>query len=52
MIRTVADTNTVVSELLWRGNPRAVLDAARHEKLTLFTSPAMIAELEDLLGRE
>lgn len=52
MIRAVADTNTVVSAFLWGGTPRAILDAARSETLTLFTSGALIAELEDVLARD
>jgi putative PIN family toxin of toxin-antitoxin system len=49
--RAVADTNTVVSGLLWGGSPRQVLDAARRGDLQLFTSPEMLAELEDVLSR-
>ncbi|MBY0401189.1 putative toxin-antitoxin system toxin component, PIN family [Myxococcota bacterium] len=51
MIRVVADTNIVVSAILWGGNPRVVLDAARRRTIGLFTSAALIAELEDVLSR-
>ena len=51
-MRAVADTNTVVSALLWGGAPAEVLTAAREQRLTLFTSAALIAELEDVLARE
>ena len=51
-MRVVADTNTVLSAFLWGGNPKAVLDAARDERITLHTSPALLAELEDVLSRE
>lgn len=51
MTRTVADTNIVVSAFLWGGTPRAILDAARRENIALFTSAALIAELEDVLSR-
>ena len=51
-IRTVVDTNIVVSAFLWGGTPRAILDAARRKGITLFTSAALIAELEDVLSRE
>jgi putative PIN family toxin of toxin-antitoxin system len=51
-MRVVADTNILVSGLLWRGNPRRVLDVARDGILELFTSPALLEELEDVLGRE
>jgi putative PIN family toxin of toxin-antitoxin system len=51
-MRTVPDTNIVVSGLLWRGNPRRVLDAARDGIIELFTSPVLLEELEDVLSRE
>ncbi len=51
-MRVVADTNIVVSGLLWRGNPRRVLDAAREAAIELFTSAILLTELEDVLGRE
>lgn len=51
-MRTVPDTNIVVSGLLWRGNPRRVLDAARDGIIELYTSPVLPEELEDVLSRE
>ena len=51
-MRVVADTNTIVSGLMWYGAPRQVLDAARNSKIELFTSPVLLAELEDVLCRE
>jgi putative PIN family toxin of toxin-antitoxin system len=48
----VLDTNTVVSGLLWRGAPRQVLDLARAGSFTIFTSPELLAELANVLGRE
>jgi putative PIN family toxin of toxin-antitoxin system len=50
-VRVVADTNTVVSALLWGGAPAEVLTAAREQRLSLFTSATLIAELEDVLAR-
>lgn len=50
-MRVVADTNTVVSAFLWGGPPKAVLDAAREQRIQLFTSPALLAELDEVLGR-
>lgn len=47
----VPDTNIVVSGLLWRGNPRRILDAARDGIIELFTSIELLEELEDVLGR-
>jgi uncharacterized protein len=52
LMRVVADTNIVVSGLLWRGNPRRVLDAARKGTIDLFTSIILLTELEDVLSRE
>jgi putative PIN family toxin of toxin-antitoxin system len=51
-VRVVADTNTVVSAFLWGGAPADILTAAREQRLTLFTSAALIAELEAVLARE
>lgn len=51
-MRIVADTNIVISGLLWRGNERRILDAARDGLLALFTSPALLQELVDVLSRE
>jgi len=51
-MRTVADTNVVVSGLLWRGPSRQLLDAARQGAVELFTSGALLAELEEVLQRE
>lgn len=51
-MRVVADTNIVVSGLLWRGNPRRILDTARAGDITLFTTAVLLAELEDVLSRE
>lgn len=50
-MRAVADTNVVVSGLLWRGHPRRILDLVRTGQVDLFTSPALLAELEDVLSR-
>ena len=51
-MRVVADTNIVVSGLMWRGNSRRILDAARTGDIHLLTTVALLAELEDVLGRE
>jgi putative PIN family toxin of toxin-antitoxin system len=50
-VRIVADTNTVVSGLLWQGAPRRLIDASRAQQLTLITSPALLAELAEVLAR-
>ncbi len=51
-MRVVADTNTVVSAFLWGGAPADILIAAREQRLSLFTSATLIAEIEDVLARE
>ena len=51
-MRIVADTNVIVSAFLWGGTPRRLLDAVEAQHLELFTSRALIAELEDVLLRE
>ena len=50
-MRVVADTNTLVSGLLWQGTPRRVLDAARAGMLQMYTTADLLAELEEVLQR-
>ena len=47
----VADTNILVSAFLWGGKPAAILEAARSKRISLFTSPALLVELEETLAR-
>ena len=47
-MRVVADSNVVVSGLLWHGNPRRLLDAARDGIIQLFTSAELFEELQDV----
>jgi putative PIN family toxin of toxin-antitoxin system len=51
-MNVVLDTNTVISGLFWKGAPRQVLDLARSAVITLYTSPPLLAELADVLGRD
>jgi putative PIN family toxin of toxin-antitoxin system len=51
-VRILADTNTVISGLLWQGAPRQLIDACREQKLSLITSPALLAELAEVLARD
>ena len=51
-MRAVADNNIVVCGLLWHGSSRQLLSAAREGKVELFTSGALLAELEDVLRRK
>ena len=50
-MRLVLDTNVVASALLWGGIPRLLLQASRAQRASLYTSPALLAELTDILGR-
>lgn len=49
-MRLVTDTNVVVSGLLWLGNPGRLLEAAANGQVTLYTSPALVAELRSTLA--
>lgn len=49
-MRLVTDTNVVVSGLLWMGNPGRLLEAAALGHVTLYTSPALLAELTATLN--
>jgi putative PIN family toxin of toxin-antitoxin system len=51
-MRVVADTNTVISGLLWYGAPRQLLNLAREQRITLFTSLPLLTELAQVLRRD
>ncbi|KAB2930026.1 MAG: putative toxin-antitoxin system toxin component, PIN family [Rhodocyclaceae bacterium] len=50
-MRAVIDTNVLVSGLFWHGAPHALLERVRAGTLTLITSPGLLAELEEVIGR-
>lgn len=50
-MRVTADINLIVSAALWGGNPRRVVDSARDGFFELYTSPILLNELKDILGR-
>lgn len=50
-MRIVLDMNTVISSLLWFGNPRQILDLAEEGTVTICTSPDPLDELEKVLAR-
>ncbi len=50
-VRLVLDTNTVVSGLLWDNTPSQLIDAGLQGSIELFTSQALLLELEDVLPR-
>jgi putative PIN family toxin of toxin-antitoxin system len=51
-VRLVLDTNVVVSALVWGGVPYTLIEAAAAGDIELVTSPALLVELRDVLGRE
>jgi putative PIN family toxin of toxin-antitoxin system len=51
-MQAVLDTNVVVSALIWGGTPFKLLQAATDGYLTLYTSPALLAELREVLTRD
>ena len=51
-MRIVADTNVLVSALLWTGLPHRFLANAEAHRFTLYTSPALIHELAGVLARQ
>ena len=51
-MRIVLDTNVVISALVWGGVPYKLIEAAAAGDVELVTSPALLAELRDVLGRE
>ncbi len=50
-MRAVIDTNVLVSGLLWHGAPHMLLAQVRSGSLTLVSSPALLAELGNVMGR-
>jgi putative PIN family toxin of toxin-antitoxin system len=51
-VRLVADTNSVISGLLWNGPPARLIDGAVERRISLFTSLPLLVELEGVLKRE
>lgn len=50
-VRVVPDTNVYVSAVLWTGIPHRLLRLAEEGELTLVTTPAIMEELREVLGR-
>ncbi|MBI3371927.1 MAG: PIN domain-containing protein [Betaproteobacteria bacterium] len=48
----VADTNTVISGLLWSGPPQQLINAARAKRITLYSSVALTAEFAEVIVRD
>jgi putative PIN family toxin of toxin-antitoxin system len=50
-VRAVIDTNVLLSGLLWHGQPHTLLEHVRSGTLVMVSSPALLAELADVIGR-
>jgi uncharacterized protein len=50
-VRAVVDTNMPISGLFWRGRPHALIEQLRAATLTLISSPALLAELAEVMSR-
>lgn len=50
-MRAVIDTNVLMAGLLWRGPSHALLAQVRAGTVSLVSSPALLAELTDVIGR-
>lgn len=50
-MRLVLDTNVVASAMLWGGSPKLLLQARREQRIDLYTSVPLLAELTDILSR-
>lgn len=50
-VRFVLDTNVVISGFIWGGIPRQILELAREDQVSLFTSSVLLDEFADVLSR-
>ena len=50
-MRTIIDTNVLLSGFLWRSAPHALLEQVRSGELTLVISAALLAELAEVISR-
>ena len=50
-MRVVLDTNVLLSGLLWHGTPHTLIERVREGTLFLISSPALLAELAEVIAR-
>jgi putative PIN family toxin of toxin-antitoxin system len=50
-VRAVIDTNVLLFGLLWHGTPHRLIEQARAGMVILVSSPAMLAELAEVIAR-
>ena len=48
----VLDTNIYVSSVFWVGKPHTIVELAIDKKIDVYTSPEILAELENVLKRD
>ncbi len=51
-IKAIADTNVMVSALLWQGKPHKLINLAEEKQIALYVTIEMLEELEGVLQRE
>lgn len=51
-IKVVLDTNVFISALFWKGNPHKIVSLALDKKISVYTSPDILVELEKVLKRD
>ena len=51
-MRAILDTNILVAAFFWHDPPHRLLEQVREGSLTLISSPALIAELTEVIARE
>jgi len=51
-VRAILDTNILVAAFFWHDPPHRLLEQVREGSLTLISSPALIAELTEVIARE
>jgi len=51
-LRVVADTNVIVSAVLWQGIPGQLIAAALEGEIELYTSQVLLDELADVIARK
>jgi uncharacterized protein len=52
MLRVVADTNVLVSALVFRGLPAEIVQAAEDKRIRLLSSKELLDELDDVFQRK
>ena len=50
-MRAVIDTNVLLSGLLWRGAPHALIEHVQAGTLAMVSSPVLLAELAEVISR-